>query len=70
MDGNYVIMTEPWCTNSIYNQFMMTVEKIMNGNASKAPQLMLTFAANTMQMQRKRIKGVLALGFISECGVI
>ena len=41
MDRNYVIMTEHWCADSIYDQFttMMTVDKIIYANASKAPKV-------------------------------
>ena len=34
-----IIEIEPWCVNSIYDQFktMATVDEIINANASKAP---------------------------------
>ena len=40
MAGNYVIMAEPWCANSIYDQFttMTTIDEIIHANASKVPQ--------------------------------
>ena len=38
--GNYVITAEPWCANSIYDQFTTTatVDEIINMNTSKAQQ--------------------------------
>ena len=37
--GNYIITTEPWCVNSIDDQFTTraTVDKIINANTSKVP---------------------------------
>ena len=39
MVGNDKITTGPWRTNNIYDQFtmMMTVDEIINVNASKTP---------------------------------
>ena len=49
MARNYIITTEPWCANSLYDQFttMATVNVIINMNASKGTMDGQRFNANT-----------------------
>ena len=58
--GNYLKTAEPWCANSINDQFI-----IINVNVPKAPQKakilmrMLAANANTTQTEGERTRGAL-----------